>query len=195
MKSRLLSGSTFVSEDNSDIVPLLNEQELSVLSESALGPPPGGISEPSKYFIGITLGIILGVVLNILNVNHDYIGIITLPGALFLRSLQCAVIPMMFFNIVSSVVDIFGSGSAGNMGKKALWLYTLSTVLATIEGIVFANLFSSFLDSDKGLTDDDDGSKISMACPKELGVLTVQPDGTLFCIPHDSLSALNLTSK
>jgi hypothetical protein len=43
--------------------------------------------------------------LQALNLLHASSGVVTLstaPGNLFLRALQCAVIPMMFFNITSS---------------------------------------------------------------------------------------------
>lgn len=102
---------------------------------------------------------------------------------------------MMFFNITTSVVDIFGTGSASSIGKRAISLYTLTTVLAALEGIAIANVFSSLLDSNEGLTDDDDGVKITMMCPKDLGTMTVDADGSLLCVHHDDLSSYNLTSK
>jgi hypothetical protein len=51
--------------------------------------------EPMKYFVSITLGIIGGAVLNLLHASQGVITLSTVPGPLFLRALQCAVIPMM----------------------------------------------------------------------------------------------------
>lgn len=51
-------------------------------------------SEPVQYFISISLGIVAGITLNIAGASSDLIIIATLPGNLFLRALQCAVIPV-----------------------------------------------------------------------------------------------------
>ena len=102
---------------------------------------------------------------------------------------------MMFFNIATSVVDIFGSGNASSIGKRAIGLYTLTTLLSVCEGIAIANAFAFLLTSDEGLTDDDDGVKVTMKCPKDLGVMTVDADGNMACIHHDQLHSYNLTSK
>jgi Na+/H+-dicarboxylate symporter len=103
---------------------------------------------------------------------------------------------MMFFNITISVVDIFGSGNATSIGKRAIGLYALTTLLGALQGIAVANIFSFLLDSDQGLTDDDDGVKITMKCPKDLGIMTVDADGSMLCVHHNELkSHYNLTAK
>lgn len=152
-------------------------------------------NEPVKYFISITLGIIAGAVLNILNASSGVVTLSTVPGDLFLRSLQCAVIPMMFFNITASVYDIFGSGDAGTIGKRAIYYYTVSTLLAVGEGIMFANIFSFLFNSDEGEGDDDDGVEVGMVCPSDYGMMTVETDGSIMCIHKDAVAAFNLTSE
>jgi hypothetical protein len=177
--------------------PLFTANEMAGLSDGAASASSSSlpkISAPVQYFISIILGILFGILLNFLNVNDDTVSIVTIPGALFLRALQCTVIPMMFFNIICSVYDIFGSGNAGSIGKRAIWFYTLTTLLATIEGIVIANVFSSLLVSDDA-DDDDDGVKITLACPEDEGVVTVTPDGSILCIPHNELPSYNISSK
>jgi hypothetical protein len=178
--------------------PLFTPNEMAGLSDGAASTTSSSsfpkISAPVQYLISIVAGILFGILLNFLNVNDDTVSLVTIPGALFLRALQCTVIPMMFFNIICSVYDIFGSGSAGSIGKRAIWFYTLTTILATIEGIVIANVFSSLLVSDD-TDDDDDGVKVTLACPEDEGVVTVTPDGSILCIPHDELASYNISSK
>ena len=84
--------------------------------------------------------------------------------------------------MVSSVADIFGSGNASTIGRLAMGFYTLSTVLAAIQGIAVAIVFAYLLDSNKGDTNDDDGVEIEMICPEDLGTLTVLEDGTTMCL-------------
>lgn len=195
------NASSFSDLENHD-GPLFTPNEMRILSDGSIPTPPSStrysclsqISPPVQYLLSITFGILLGILLNYLNVNDDTVMLITLPGALFLRALQCTVIPMMFFNIIASVYDIFGSGNAGSIGKRAMWLYTLTTVIATIEGIVIANLFSSLLVNEDN-DDDDDGVKISLVCPEEEGMMTVTTDGSILCIPHEDLRLYNISDK
>jgi Na+/H+-dicarboxylate symporter len=48
-----------------------------------------------QYLLAITLGITYGIALNALHAGHTVTTITTLPGPLFLRALQYAVLPMM----------------------------------------------------------------------------------------------------
>ena len=59
-------------------------------------------SGSNAYLVSITLGCIFGIVLNVSGASETVSILLTLPGPMFIRSLQCAVIPMMFFNIVVS---------------------------------------------------------------------------------------------
>lgn len=149
---------------------------------------------PMRYLLGIIGGVCFGIGLNLLRASDDVVTVVTLPGGLFLRALQCAVIPMMFFNMIASVADIFGSGNASTMGKLAMGLYTLSTVLAAVQGIIMAVVFAYLLDSDKGNSDDDDGVEVTMICPEDLGTLTVLNDGSTVCAKDGMLTPLNVSS-
>ena len=63
-------------------------------------------SESSKYVFGIVSGIVFGILLNAASAGHILSTLLTIPGPMFLRALQCAVIPMMFFNISVSVAEV-----------------------------------------------------------------------------------------
>ena len=187
---------------SSSNAPILRDSEYGTLSDDQQSTQQQTqsinnkrISTPIQYLISILIGILFGILLNVFNVKDNIVILCTLPGSLFLRALQCTVIPMMFFNIVCSIYDVFGSGSAGSLGKRAIWLYTLTTVIATIEGILMANIFSSLLESDNGESDDDDGVKVSLVCPEDEGIITVLNDGSVLCIPHDQLDSYNITGK
>eukprot|EP00924_Labyrinthula_sp_SR-Ha-C_P009450 augustus_masked-scaffold_2-processed-gene-24.45-mRNA-1 protein AED:0.04 eAED:0.04 QI:0/-1/0/1/-1/1/1/0/540 len=68
---------------------------------------------------------------------------VALPGDLFLRSLRCIVLPLVFVNIILAVVDMINAGKASSVGWKTVLLYTLTTLLAAIEGLVFILMFKS----------------------------------------------------
>lgn len=125
--------------------------------------------DTTKYAISIVVGIVFGVVLNSANAGHVFSSIITIPGPMFLRALQCAVIPMMFFNISVSIAQIYGDGSAGSLGKKVIKFYLLTTLLAVMNGIIMANMYASLFTSEK--EEDDDGCYIFLFCPTFVNIM------------------------
>jgi Sodium:dicarboxylate symporter family len=55
---------------------------------------------------------------------------------MFIRSLKCIVLPLVFVNVISSVVDMMTVGKAGSIGWKTIGLYLFTTVVACIFGII-----------------------------------------------------------
>lgn len=53
-------------------------------------------TDAAKYSVSIGLGIVFGIILNVSQADADFTSLITLPGPLFIRALQCAVVPMMY---------------------------------------------------------------------------------------------------
>jgi len=67
--------------------------------------------------------------------------------------------------------------------KKLFGYILLQIVIATLEGILMAILFSSFIVADDLSNDDDDGVKISLVCPEDEGMVTAMKDGTIYVFP------------
>jgi Sodium:dicarboxylate symporter family len=61
---------------------------------------------------------------------------IGLVGDMFIRSLKCVVLPLVFVNVITSVVDMMTVGKAGSIGWKTIFFYLLTTVVACVLGIV-----------------------------------------------------------
>jgi len=59
-----------------------------------------------------------------------------LIGDLFIRALKAVVLPLVFINVVISVVDMMTVGKAGSIGWKTIGLYFLTTIIASILGII-----------------------------------------------------------
>ena len=57
---------------------------------------------------------------------------IGLLGDLFLRSLKCFVLPLVFVNVIISVVDMMTIGKASSIGWTVIGLYLLTTVAAAV---------------------------------------------------------------
>lgn len=91
------------------------------------------------------LGFGIGIALSENDVNNDYPDLILwlgLPGTLFLRALKCFVLPLVFVNIILSVIEMVNAGKAGKVGLWTIGLYTLTTFLAALEAIVVSILFT-----------------------------------------------------
>ena len=62
-------------------------------------------------------------------ITLQWIGLI---GDLFLRSLKCFVLPLVFVNVIISVVDMMNIGKASSIGWTVIGLYLFTTVAAAV---------------------------------------------------------------
>lgn len=89
-----------------------------------------------KYiFAAMVLGIGAGLTMG------DQAKIFAPVGDLFMQLIKMVVMPMIFFSIVSGAASLGGSKSAGKIGIVTFIYYTVTTVLATIVGLSFGEIF------------------------------------------------------
>ncbi|CAB9520857.1 Putative sodium-dependent excitatory amino acid transporter glt [Seminavis robusta] len=106
----------------------------------------------------------------------QWVGLI---GDLFIRALKCVVLPLVFANVILSVVEMLTVGRAGAIGGKTIGFYLLTTVAASILGIISIVSF-------KGLFEEGDfetsvKSTIRLGCDGEGSFLAHMPDGSVTC--------------
>lgn len=99
-----------------------------------------------------------------------------------------------FFNITVSVTKIFSDRKGFALGKKAIQLYFLTTLLAVINGICIANTFSGLF-SPTDDDDDEEGADVELRCPEGAGKITMDEAGRLFCLPTHDVVSYNLTDE
>ena len=58
-----------------------------------------------------------------------------------------------------------------------------------------ANVFSFLFNSDEGESDDDDGVEVGLVCPENFGTMTMEQDGSVFCVHEDHLDSFNLSAR
>jgi Na+/H+-dicarboxylate symporter len=63
-------------------------------------------------------------------------------GALFLRSLKMLVVPLIVSAVITSVANAGINADFGRLGFKAIAYYTMTTVVAVLTGLFFANLIN-----------------------------------------------------
>ncbi len=96
------------------------------------------LSLTARVMIGMFLGIILGLTLNLTGLNSEnsfinhYIvdGAFLVIGKMFINALKMLVVPLVFFSLICGVCGIGDIKSLGRVGTKSFILYTFTTALA-----------------------------------------------------------------
>lgn len=104
---------------------------------------------------------------------------IGLVGDLFIRSLKCVVLPLVFVNVIISVVDMMKVGAAGSIGWKTIVMYTLTTLIASIIGIITVVVFKPLFKV--GDFPPPEPAAVSLGCTESGSFVTEATDGSLVC--------------
>ena len=104
------------------------------------------MSLTSKVLIGMALGIIVGLAINMLHLNPKgsfidvYIvnGLFLVIGKMFVVALKMLVVPLVLFSLITGVLGIGDIRELGKVGVKAFVLYLLTTAIAIALGISIA---------------------------------------------------------
>lgn len=101
----------------------------------------------TKVLIGLILGIIIGLSINLLGFNTGVIntyfidGLFFVVGKVFVNSLKMLVVPLVLFSLICGVCGIGDIKLLGRIGSKAFCMYLLTTAVAIASAILFASSF------------------------------------------------------
>jgi len=111
---------------------------------------------------------------------------IGLIGDLFIRSLKCIVLPLVFVSIAVSVMDMLKLGEAGSIVGTSIGLYVITTLCAAIIGCVASIIFSQLYTLSDGhpeLEEPDVRIGCTMNEDEEItSYLTEGGDGSVTCV-------------
>jgi Na+/H+-dicarboxylate symporter len=163
-----------------------DEQVATVEAEEISNPASCGIfgrNPVLSVLIFAALGLGIGIGLSFWEDDGDskdktlkWIGLL---GDLFIRALKCVVLPLVFINVVISVMDMMQIGKAGSIGWKTVGLYLLTTVAASIVGIISIVSFKSLFA--EGDFEDSPPPTVSLGCNEEGSFLAEVGNGTVMC--------------
>lgn len=99
-----------------------------------------------KVIVGMGLGIIVGLAINLMGLNNDgsfvntYIvdGLFKVVGKMFVNSLKMLVVPLVFFSLICGICGIGNIRTLGRVGTKSFALYMLTTAIAIATAIILA---------------------------------------------------------
>jgi len=102
-----------------------------------------------KVLLGMALGIIVGLAINLTGMNapgtfiNEYIvnGLFHVVGKMFVNSLKMLVVPLVFFSLICGVTGIGDIRMLGRVGGKSFALYMMTTAIAIATAILIAVTF------------------------------------------------------
>lgn len=121
-------------------------------------PPPArrgifafwtGMQLWKQIFIALTLGLILGVVLNQTG-NAELAKSIKPVGDLFISGIRMLIVPLIFVSLVVGVASLQNLATMGRISLKTLVLYLATTAIAISIGLGLAVLFQPGVGVDLG---------------------------------------------
>ena len=102
-----------------------------------------------KIIIGMILGFLTGLLINILSLNSNEIiniylvnGLFDTIGSVFISSLKLMVVPLVFFSLSTGVASFDKDKKLSVIALKTISLYLLTTAIAISLGLFIAILFS-----------------------------------------------------
>lgn len=117
--------------------------------------------------------------------KKDVVRWVGLVGDMFLRMLKCLVLPLVFFSVVLSVVDMLRLGKARKVVLSTLGLYFTTTVMAAIFGVLTSIIFKSIFIVNDGDGMNDPTGRVEIACDSSQGMyMTKLANGTITCLPR-----------
>jgi Na+/H+-dicarboxylate symporter len=102
-----------------------------------------------------------------------------LIGDLFIRSLKCVVLPLVFVNVIISVMEMMKVGKASAIGWKTIGLYLLTTVFAAILGILTTVSLKGLYET--GDFETSGPAMISLECNEAGSFIAEGENGALTC--------------
>ena len=111
------------------------------MSEASTGKRK--LSLAAWIFIGMFAGIAAGIAFNMLNMASFTTRYIKPFGTIYINLLKFLVVPVVLLSIANGVVSLKDLKRVGSIGGKTFLYYMLTTALALVIGLFFANLFKA----------------------------------------------------
>lgn len=93
-----------------------------------------------KIFIGLALGLVLGITLN--QTGHaEYAEQIKPLGDLFINGIKMLIVPLIFVSLVSGITSLKSMATMGRYSVKTIMWYLLTTAVAITIGLILGAIF------------------------------------------------------
>ncbi|KAG9411707.1 hypothetical protein AC1031_017346 [Aphanomyces cochlioides] len=133
---------------------------------------------------GALVGVGVGLALYFLHVGPEWLKLVGLPGSLFIRALQCLVVPLVFCVTAVVVAQMAAIGRSTILRWKTILPFALTSILAAAQGFGLALAFKSWFQTSAGIsattsTASSSPFNLTMQCAN--GLYLVPTNGSLSC--------------
>ncbi|GLI51512.1 MULTISPECIES: dicarboxylate/amino acid:cation symporter [Tepidanaerobacter] len=135
------------------------------------------LSLPVKIFIGLVLGIVVGLIFQ--SSPEVAITYIKPLGVLFLNLIKMVIVPLVLSSLVVGSASTGDVGKLGRIGIKTLAYFLITTALAVTLGLFFANILQPGL-----------GLSIPLDATTEAGEIPSMLDTLLNIVPTNPIQAM-----
>ncbi|CAK4690245.1 hypothetical protein LEN26_018833 [Aphanomyces euteiches] len=141
--------------------------------------------------LGALVGVGGGIALYFVHIGPDWLRLVALPGSLFLRALQCLVLPLVFCVMTVVVAQMAAIGRSSTMRWQTVLPFALTSILATTQGFVLALAFKSLFQVSSDSTASSSSSALASASSGSAFNLTLQcANGLYLAVKNDSLACV-----
>lgn len=138
----------------------------------------------------IVLGLVVGTVLNHYNVDVAITDWIKTPGDLYIRAIQCIVVPLVFVNLAVSVADLIHIGKGQAIGIRVALFFLGTTLIGIGEGIGMGFVSRGIYDQSSATEKKSTEAVFGIQCNNG-NYLEMLSSGLVTC----TAAAMNATSK
>ncbi|EDV22169.1 uncharacterized protein TRIADDRAFT_11741, partial [Trichoplax adhaerens] len=85
--------------------------------------------------LGVFLGVLIGFLVRTAHPSQTAIKLINFPGDILMRMLKMLILPLIVSSLIAGLASL-DAGSSGKMGRRAIFYYFGTTILAVILGLV-----------------------------------------------------------
>ena len=100
------------------------------------------IGLPMQILIALVLGIVVGVICGMAGIPEFTTNYLKPFGTIFVNLLKFIVVPVVLLSMIEGILSMDDMKKVGSVGWKTLAYFLVSTAVACIIGLVFANIFN-----------------------------------------------------
>ncbi|TMW64719.1 hypothetical protein Poli38472_011599 [Pythium oligandrum] len=129
---------------------------------------------------GAVIGIVAGCLLQRANPSAELVSWLGIPGSLFIRAVKCLVAPLVFCSLLVGMSDMLAVGKASKIGWRTGLLYVCTSLLSSVEGLVWVLIFRPWFGNDAKVVEETQ-PEFAFQCHKP-GYFLSHVNNTIACV-------------
>nr|WP_326184512.1 dicarboxylate/amino acid:cation symporter [uncultured Oscillibacter sp.] len=101
------------------------------------------VSLPTQILIALVLGIVVGLICSFGGLADFTTNYLKPFGDIFVNLLKFIVVPVVLFSMIDGILSMNDLKKVGSVGVKTVVYFLVTTAVACVIGLVFANIFNS----------------------------------------------------